>query len=63
MRKFAVAALLLVISAAPAFAIWPFHKKPPKDPRFTEHPKAQHQPNLNYQNTQKHKMQKHPISK
>jgi hypothetical protein len=59
MRKFAVAALLLVISAAPAFAIWPFHKKPPKDPRVKEHPKTQHQTNQNFKNTPKPKMQKH----
>jgi hypothetical protein len=63
MRKFAVATLLLVICAAPAFAIWPFHKKPPKDPRFTGHPQTQHQQNLHYQNTPKRKMQKHPVSK
>jgi hypothetical protein len=62
MRKFAVAALLLVISAAPAFAVWPFHKKPPKDPRFSEHPKTQHQANDHYKNVPKHKMQKHPVT-
>jgi hypothetical protein len=62
MRKFGFAALLLVICAAPAFAVWPFHKKPPKDPRFVEHPKTQHQPNLNYKNAPKHKMPSHPTS-
>jgi hypothetical protein len=62
MRKFAVAALLLVICAAPAFAVWPFHKKPPKDPRFVEHPKAQHVQNQNYKNAPKHKMPKHPAT-
>jgi hypothetical protein len=59
MRKFAVATLLLVICSAPAFAIWPFHKKPPKDPRVQEHPQTQHQTNQKFKDTPKHKMQKH----
>lgn len=62
MKKFAVAALLLVLSTAPAFAIWPFHKKPPKDPRVVEHPKAQHSTNQNFKNAPKHNIPKHPRS-
>jgi len=62
MRKFAVAVLLLVMCAAPAFAVWPFSKKnhAPKDPRFTEHPKAYHQKNQHYKEATKHKAPKHP---
>ncbi|HMG88130.1 MAG TPA: hypothetical protein VK574_20530 [Terracidiphilus sp.] len=60
MRKIAVTALLLVLCAAPAFAIWPFHKKPPKDPRVMEHPKAYHPQNENLKHLPKHKVQKHP---
>jgi hypothetical protein len=56
MRKITVAALLLVLCAAPAFA---WHKKPHKDPRVVEHPKAQHQTNQNFKNAPKHKMPKH----
>ena len=59
MRKFAVAVLFVVVSAAPAFAIWPFHKKPPKDPRVIDHPKAQHETNQHYKQAPKHKMPKH----
>lgn len=60
MRKIAVAALFLVVCAAPALAVWPFHKKPPKDPRVVEHPKALHATNQNLKNAPKHKMPKHP---
>jgi len=59
MRKFAVAALLLVVCAAQAFAIWPFHRKPPKDPRVVEHPKAYHPKNEQLKHQPKHKVQKH----
>ena len=60
MRKFAIAALLMVVCAAPAFAIWPFHKKaPPKDPRVVEHPKAYHEKNQHYKQTPKPKAQTH----
>ncbi|MGA8087775.1 MAG: hypothetical protein WCA10_10735 [Terracidiphilus sp.] len=60
MRKFAVTALLLVLCAAPAFAIWPFHKKPHKDPRAGVHPTAYHPKNENMKHAPKHKAQKHP---
>lgn len=43
MKKIAFAVLLLLVCAAPAFAR---HKKPHKDPRFAEHPKAHHEKNL-----------------
>ena len=43
MKKFALAVLLLLVCAAPAFAR---HKKAPKDPRFAQHPKAYHEKNL-----------------
>lgn len=56
MKKFAVAALLLVLCAAPAFA---WHKKAPKDPRVVDHPKALHAKNQNLRHAQKHKMPKH----
>jgi hypothetical protein len=62
MRKFAVTALLLVLCAAPAFAVWPFHKKPHKDPRAVEHPRAYHQKNENMKHAPKHKAQKHPTT-
>lgn len=56
MRKLTVAALLLVLCAAPAFA---WHKKPHKDPRVVDHPKALHAKNQNFKNAPKHKMPKH----
>ncbi|HEY2469366.1 MAG TPA: hypothetical protein VGI45_16215 [Terracidiphilus sp.] len=56
MRKIAVAALLLVVCAAPAFAL---HKRPHKDPRFAEHPKAFHEKNQHQKERVKHKAQKH----
>jgi hypothetical protein len=62
MRKFAVTALLLVVCAAPAFAMWPFHKKPPKDPRIVEHPKAYHPKNEQFKHQPQHKAQKHPTA-
>jgi hypothetical protein len=62
MRKFAVAALSLVLCAAPAFATWHFHKKPPKDPRIVAHPKAYHPTNEQFKHQPKHKVQKHPTA-
>jgi hypothetical protein len=58
MKKFAVTVLLLLVCAAPALA-WPWHKKPPKDPRFAEHPKAYHPENPNLKHPVKHKIPKH----
>jgi hypothetical protein len=63
MKKFAFAALLLVVCAAPAFAVWPFHKKPHKDPRVGQHPKALHEKNENFKHAAKHKMVKHKVQK
>lgn len=57
MKKIAIAALLLGLCASPAFAR---HKKPHKDPRVVEHPKAYHQKNENLKHAPKHKMPKHP---
>lgn len=61
MKKFAVAVLLLILCAAPAFAIWPFSKKnhAPKDPRFVDHPKAYHPQNEQMKHAPKHKATKH----
>jgi hypothetical protein len=59
MKKFAVAALFLVVCAAPAFAVWPFHKKPHKDPRVVEHPKGLHVKNQQYKQVHKLKVPKH----
>jgi len=57
MNKLAVAALLLVVlCAAPAFA---WHKKPHKDPRVVDHPKAYHPKNESLKHAPKHKMPKH----
>lgn len=57
MKKNAVAALLvLVLCAVPAFA---WHKKPHKDPRVVEHPKALHEKNPNLKHHTKHKVPKH----
>ena len=39
MKRIAVAVLMLVVCAAPAFAR---HRKPHKDPRIVAHPKAFH---------------------
>jgi hypothetical protein len=60
MRKFAVAAMLLGLCAAQAFAVWPFHKKPHKDPRAGVHPTAIHPKNEALKHAPKHKVQKHP---
>jgi hypothetical protein len=57
MKRIAVAVLLLMVCAAPAFAR---HKKPHKDPRVIEHPKAYHQKNESLKHAPKHKMPKHP---
>jgi len=57
MKRFAVAVLLLAVCAAtPAFAR---HKKPHKDPRVIDHPKAIHQKNPHLKQIQKHKVPKH----
>jgi hypothetical protein len=58
MKKITLAALVLAVCVAPAFA-WPWHKKPHKDPRVVDHPKAMHQKNLHRKEIQKHKMPKH----
>lgn len=55
MKKIVVAALMLVVCSAPAFAR---HKKPHKDPRVIEHPKAYHQKNAHLKEIQKHKVPK-----
>lgn len=55
MKKFAVAVLLLLVCAAPAFAR---HKKPHKDPRMVEHPKAYHPKNEQYKQRIKPKVHK-----
>jgi len=60
MKKFSFAVLLLVLCAAPAFAAW--HRKPHKDPRVVEHPKAYHLQNEKLKHVKKHKMPKHPAS-
>jgi len=56
MKKIVVAALMLAVCAAPAFAR---HKKPHKDPRAIEHPKAYHPKNEHFKQVQKHKQPKH----
>lgn len=56
MRKIAFAALLLMVCAVPAFAR---HKKPHKDPRVGEHPKALHATNPSLKHPVKHKVPKH----
>ena len=56
MKKFAVAALLLALCAAPAFAR---HKKPKRDPRDGVHPQALHEKNEALKHAPKHKMPKH----
>jgi hypothetical protein len=64
MKKIAIALLLLILCAAPAFAIWPFSKKQHvhKDPRAVEHPPAYHPKNEQYKQAPKHKMTKHNAS-
>ena len=56
MRKIVVAVLLVVVCAAPAFAL---HRKPHKDPRVGEHPKPYHEKNENLKHRVKHKVPKH----
>jgi hypothetical protein len=56
MKKFAFAALLLLVCASPAFAR---HKKAPKDPRVVEHPKALHEKNQHFKEKTKIKPRKH----
>ena len=60
MKKFVAAMLLLVLCAAPAFAR---HKKPHKDPRVIDHPKAQHQKNPHLKEIRKAKVPKHNTAK
>lgn len=57
MKKIALAVLLLLVCASPAFAR---HKKPHKDPRVGEHPKAYHPKNEQFKQRIKPKTQKHP---
>ena len=56
MKKIAVDVLTLVVCAAPAFAR---HKKPHKDPRVVDHPKAHHQKNEHLKQVPKNKLPKH----
>ena len=60
MKKITFAVLLLMLCAAPAFA---WHKKPPKDPRVVNHPKALHEKNEHLSHAAKHKMPKHKIQR
>ncbi|WP_109486173.1 hypothetical protein [Occallatibacter savannae] len=60
MKKIAVAVLMAVVCSAPAFAR---HKKPHKDPRVIDHPKAVHEKNPHLKEIQKHKMPKHNTAK
>lgn len=48
--------LMLAVCAAPAFAR---HKKPFKDPRVVDHPKAHHQKNQHLKQVPKNKLPKH----
>jgi len=52
MKKFAAAALLLMVFAAPAFA-WKKHHH--TDPRVTQHPRAVHPQNPNLKHHSNHK--------
>jgi hypothetical protein len=56
MKRIAVAMLLLAVCAAPAFAR---HRKPHKNPRAFEHPKAYHQKNQHLKEVPKNKLPKH----
>ena len=56
MKKFLALALLVAVCAAPAFARY---KKPQKDSRFAEHPKAYHAKNRQFKQAAKHKTPKH----
>jgi hypothetical protein len=56
MKKTLLAALLLMVCAAPAFA---WHRKPHRDPRMDVHPKAAHPKNENLKHTPKNKPVKH----
>lgn len=47
---------MLAVCAAPAFAR---HKKPHKDPRVVDHPKAFHQKNQHLKQVPKNKLPKH----
>lgn len=55
MKKFVTLVLLLAVCAAPAFAR---HKRPHKDSRFVQHPKAYHPKNTQFKQD-KHKVPKH----
>lgn len=59
MKKFAFAALLLLVCASPAFAR---HKKIHKDPRSIDHPAAQHEKNQHFKERTKVKPHKHSNS-
>jgi len=56
MKKIALAVLMLVVCAAPAVAR---HRKPHKDPRVVDHPKAHHQKNEHLKQVPKNKLPKH----
>jgi len=56
MKKIAVAVLMLAVCAAPAFAR---HKKPHKDPRVVDNPKAVHEKNQHLKQVPKNKVPKH----
>jgi len=56
MKRIAVAVLMLAVCVAPAFAR---HKKPFKDPRVVDHPKAHHQKNQHLKQVPKNKLPKH----
>jgi len=60
MKKIAVAVLMLVVCAAPAFAR---HKKAHKDPRVVDHPKAYHPKNAHLKQVPKNKVPKHNTAK
>jgi hypothetical protein len=56
MKKFTAIMLLALVCAVPAFAR---HKKPHRDPRVGEHPKAYHPKNQSLKHQVKHKVPKH----
>jgi hypothetical protein len=58
MKKFALAALLVLVYAAPAFA---WHKKLHKDPRVVAHPQAIHPRNPAITHRVKPKVNKHHV--
>jgi hypothetical protein len=56
MKRIAVVVLMLAVCAAPAFAR---HKKPHKDSRVVDHPKAYHPKNQHLKQAPRHKLPKH----